>query len=269
MRAYCEKPRTAFGWKGYLYDPFLDGSDDIEAGVRQTRQLLLELASLGVPTATEFLDPVTAHYYDDLVSWGSIGARTSSSQPHRQLVSGLSLPIGIKNGVAGNVSAAINGVLSASHPHTYIGINPLGQPSIIKSQGNPDTHVVLRGGDQGPNYDPESIQKVLHTLHKYNLPSRLLVDCAHGNSNKNPDKQLTVFQSVINQILEGNSSIRGLLVESHLFGGNQMLLNHNTSLRYGVSITDPCLDWQTTEHLVQWGLSRLIAKPAPELVYKE
>jgi len=181
MRAYCEKPRTASGWKGYLYDPYLDGSHDMKVGIQGTRQLLLDLAEMEVPTATEFLDPLTAHYYDDLISWGSIGARTSSSQPHRQLASGLTMPIGFKNGVAGNVSSAINGVISASYPHTYMGINEMGVPYIMKTKGNKDCHVVLRGGENGPNYDSSSVLEVLKKLDQHLLQS-LLIDCSHHNS---------------------------------------------------------------------------------------
>lgn len=252
MRVYCEKPRTSFGWKGFLYDPFLDGSHAMHLGIEWTRQLLLELATLGVPTATEFLDPLTAFYYEDLIAWGSIGARTASSQTHRNLASALSMPIGFKNGIAGNISAAINGVLAAGHPHTFMRISEQGQPTIIRTTGNPDVHIVLRGGEQGPNYDPSSVSAALNRLENVKLPSRLLIDCAHHNSGKKHDKQLHVFQSVIHQILEGNTNIRGLMLESHLQSGNQTLPNHPTQLQYGVSITDPCLDWHSTAHLIQW-----------------
>lgn len=253
MRVYCEKPRTSFGWKGFLYDPFLDGSHAMQLGIEWTRQLLLELATLGVPAATEFLDPLTAFYYDDLIAWGSIGARTASSQTHRNLASALSMPIGFKNGIAGNVSAAINGILAASHPHTFMRISDQGQPTMIRTTGNPDVHIVLRGGELGPNYDPSSVSAALNRLEDVKLPPRLLIDCAHHNSGKKHDKQLHVFQSVIHQILEGNANIRGLMFESHLQAGNQTLASHPDQLQYGVSITDPCLDWQSTAHLIQWG----------------
>lgn len=257
MRAYCEKPRTTSGWKGFLYDPFLDGTDDIEEGLKQTRELLLHLADMQIPTAAEFLDPLTAPYYEDLVSWGSIGARTCSSQTHRQLASGLNLPMGIKNGIAGNISSAMNGVLSASQPHTYMGLNACGQPCIVKTAGNADAHIVLRGGEEGPNYDPASVEEALQILQQVQLPLKVLIDCSHGNSNKIAEKQPIVFQSVIHQIAEGNTSIRGLLLESHLFGGNQPLTKHLDQLKYGISITDTCLDWNTTKWLIEWGALHL------------
>lgn len=256
MRVYCEKPRTSTGWKGFLYDPYLDGSHDMTTGITWTRELLLELADLEIPTATEFLDPLTAFYYDDLITWGSIGARTSSSQPHRQLASGLNMPVGIKNGVAGNISAAVNGVSVAAMPHIYMGLNPLGQPSILHTTGNHDAHIVLRGGENGPNYDPSSVADALNRLEKAQLPQRLLIDCSHQNSGKRHDKQPAVFQSILHQIVEGNANIRGLLLESHLYAGNQPL-TALSPLAYGVSITDACLDWHSTEHLIQWGFSYL------------
>jgi len=258
MRAYCEKPRTSAGWKGFLYDPFLNGSHAILTGIEWTRQLLLELTSLQIPVATEFLDPLTAFYYDDLVTWGSIGARTASSQIHRNLASNLSMPIGFKNGIAGNVSAAVNGVMVANHPHTFMSICENGKPTIFRTKGNQDAHIVLRGGESGPNYDPSSVSEALARLEHAQLPPCLLIDCAHHNSGKKHDKQLAVFQSVIHQILEGNTNIRGLMLESHLHAGNQTLLSSNPSqLHYGVSITDPCLDWKSTAHLIQWGAERL------------
>jgi 3-deoxy-7-phosphoheptulonate synthase len=257
MRVYCEKPRSSTGWKGFLYDPFLDGSHDIQQGIQWTRQLLLELADLQVPAATEFLDPLTAFYYDDLITWGSIGARTSSSQPHRQLASSLLMPIGIKNGVAGNLSAAVNGVSVASSPQTYLGLNLDGQLATIRTLGNQDTHIVLRGGDNGPNYDLSSVQEALRRLGVAQLPPRLLIDCSHQNSGKRYDKQPLVFQSILHQIVEGNSAIRGLLLESHLYEGNQPLLNPS-HLKYGISITDGCLDWYSTERLIKWGLGYLL-----------
>lgn len=253
MRVYCEKPRTTAGWKGFLYDPFLDGSNQIKAGIELTRKLLLDLADLGVPAATEFLDPLTAYYYDDLISWGSIGARTSSSQTHRQLASSLTMPMGIKNGIAGNISAAIDGVIAASHPHTYLGINIAGVKSIIRTNGNQNAHIVLRGGESGPNYDPLSVSSALSKLEQAGLPPRLIIDCSHHNSNKLHFHQTAVFQSALQQIIEGNTNIRGCLIESHLFAGSQALTPDPKKLEYGISITDPCLDWKTTRHLLLWG----------------
>jgi 3-deoxy-7-phosphoheptulonate synthase len=257
MRVYCEKPRTASGWKGFLYDPLLDGSHAMHIGIEWTRQLLLELADMQIPAATEFLDPLTAYYYEDLMTWGCIGARTSSSQIHRQLASGLPMPVGFKNGVAGNVSAAVNGAMAASHPHTYMRICDNGKPTLSRTKGNPDVHIVLRGGESGPNYDPSSVSDALVRLEHVKLPPRLLIDCAHDNSAKQHDRQPGVFQSVIHQIVEGNTNIRGLMLESHLHGGNQMLIEDPSKLQYGVSITDACLDWHSTAHLISWGAQRL------------
>jgi 3-deoxy-7-phosphoheptulonate synthase len=258
MRIYCEKPRTAYGWKGFLHDPLLDGSNTLKLGIEWTRELLLTLAEMGVPAATEFLDPLTAFYYNDLITWGSIGARTTSSQTHRQLASGLNIPIGFKNGVAGNVSAAVHGALSASLPHTFMGLCPDGTPSSIRTTGNPDTHIVLRGGDySGPNYDPSSVSKALAKLESVKLPARLLIDCSHQNSGKQFDRQPTVFQSVIHQIAEGNANIQGLMLESHLYGGNQGLPHDLSELQYGVSITDSCLDWASTARLIIWATQHL------------
>jgi 3-deoxy-7-phosphoheptulonate synthase len=257
MRVYCEKPRTGSGWKGFLYDPLLDGSYAMHLGIEWTRQLLLELVTLQVPAATEFLDPLTAFYYDDLITWGSIGARTASSQIHRNLASALAMPIGFKNGVAGNISAAVNGAMAASHPHTYMGICENGKPTIVRTTGNPDVHIVLRGGESGPNYDPSSVSEALTRLEHIKLPLRLLIDCAHDNSGKKYENQPLVFQSVMHQILEGNLTIRGLMLESHLHAGHQMITQNPALLQYGVSITDPCLDWHSTAHLIQWGAKHL------------
>ncbi len=257
MRAYFEKPRTATGWKGFLYDPLLDGSHAIHLGIEWTRQLLLDLATLQVPVATEFLDPLTAFYYEDLITWGSIGARTSSSQTHRQLASGLSVPIGFKNGIAGNISAAVSGSLAASRPQTYMKICEQGFPVIARTAGNPDVHVVLRGGDSGPNYGPSFVSETLARLGHVQLPARLLIDCSHQNSGKRFDRQPGVFQSVIHQIAEGNTNIRGLMLESHLQAGNQLLSQDLSQLQYGLSITDACLDWSSTDHLIQWGAQYL------------
>ena len=257
MRVYCEKPRTANGWKGFLNDPLLDGSHAMHLGIEWTRQLLLELAALQVPAATEFLDPLTALYYDDLITWGSVGARTSSSQIHRQLASGLQMPMGIKNGVAGNLSAAVNGALAASLPHTFMGISENGTPAITRTVGNPDAHIVLRGGESGPNYDPSSVSEALVRLEAVQLPPRLLIDCSHQNSEKKFDKQPGVFQSAIHQIVEGNPNIKGLMLESHLNAGNQLLTPNFSHLKYGVSITDACLDWQSTARLIAWGAQHL------------
>ncbi len=257
MRAYFEKPRTSCGWKGFLYDPLLDGSHAIHLGIEWTRTLLLELSCLQVPMATEFLDPLTAFYYEDLITWGSIGARTSSSQIHRHFASHLNMPIGFKNDTSGNLSGAALGVLTASKPQPYLSIGEDGGLRLIKTLGNPDSHLVLRGGETAPNYDPFSLREALKLLEQFQLPPRLLVDCSHHNSGKQPEQQMDVFQSVIRQIQKGNHGIRGLMLESHLFAGNQPLKDHSSDLNYGVSITDPCLDWTSTAPLIEWGMYTL------------
>lgn len=257
MRVYCEKPRTSKGWKGFLYDPLLDGSHAIRLGIESTRQLLIELAQLKIPAATEFSDPAAAFYYDDLISWGSIGARTSSSQIHRQLASDLSMPIGFKNGLAGNISSAINGVLAAADPHYYLRSSENGILSIQLTKGNPDGHVVLRGGENGPNFDASIVSDTLAKLGSKKLLSRLLIDCSHHNSGKNHEHQANVFRSVIHQVAEGNRSIRGLMLESHLYGGSQSMPENPACLKYGISITDPCLDWISTAALIKWGAEHL------------
>lgn len=266
MRIYCEKPRTSSGWKGFLYDPLLDGSHELQKGIQWTRQLLLELASIEVPTATEFLDPLTAFYFEDLITWGSIGARTASSQIHRNLASSLSMPIGFKNGIAGNISAAVNGALAASHPHTFMHICDNGKPTISRTSGNSDAHIVLRGGETGPNYDPLSVSEALTKLEQANLPPCLIIDCAHHNSGKKHDQQPIVFQSIIHQVLEGNGNIRGLMLESHLIGGSQSLSNPPSNLIYGMSITDPCLDWLSTAQLIRWGAEHLSSLVTQEII---
>jgi 3-deoxy-7-phosphoheptulonate synthase len=261
MRVHCEKPRTSFGWKGYLYDPHLDGSNDMTTGITWTRRLLLELTQLQIPAATEFLDPLTAGYFEDLISWGSIGARTSSSQPHRQLASSLGMPVGIKNSTSGNISDAVNGVVSASQSHTYMTLDANGKPIVIRSSGNPDAHIVLRGGENGPNFDETCIKRGLNELKNNQQPTRLLVDCSHQNSGKQLDRQPHVFQSVLDQFASGNSAIRGLLLESHLLEGSQNTKNVSPPhLKYGISITDDCLGWSSTERIVLNGHSFLSNK---------
>lgn len=250
MRVYFEKPRTLAGWKGMTYDPFLNGSHDIETGLAISRQLLIDLAEMEIPAATEFLDPLVKPYLEDLITWGSIGARTSTSQIHRQMASSLCMPVGMKNPITGTLDGAIQSVVAATQPHTLIGVNEQGLSAIIQSKGNPDAHLVLRGWDRHPNHDPHSIDNALTKLQHAELPPRLLVDCSHDNSNKKHELQVAVFQQVVDQILAGNTAIRGLLLESNLFAGNQNLSNGSSALEYGVSITDPCLDWETTKNLI-------------------
>ena len=251
MRTYFEKPRTALGWKGMLYDPHLDGSNDIATGIRHARQLLLDLADMHVPTATEFLDPVSSRFLSDLVSWSCIGARTTESQIHRQLASSLPMPVAFKNSTSGNINVAVKGVITAACPHAFFGIDDSGHTSIMRTKGNPHAHIALRGGENGPNYDSQSIKKALELLRKNHLPERLLIDCSHDNSKRCQDEQKTVFNSVIKQYLNGNTAIRGLAFESNLFSGSQRMPLDVSRLQYAVSITDPCLDWEQTEVLIR------------------
>lgn len=225
MRVYFEKPRTSLGWKGLLYDPHLNGTHDFDQGLRMTRQLLLDLADLEVPSATEFLTPIVASYLGDLIAWGCIGARTSASPIHRQLASGLNMPIGIKNSTSGNIETAVNGALVASHPHHHIDIHPHGYPHFIQTEGNPDAHIVLRGGAGRPNYDTHSIEFALRGLEKVGLPARLLIDCSHDNSYRNHENQTEVFQTVLQQILDGNRNIKGLALESNLKGETKLFFS--------------------------------------------
>lgn len=253
MRVYFEKPRTTLGWKGLLYDPFLDGSNDMHTGMVWTRQLLLDLAKMQIPVASEFLDPLSPHYFSDLVSWACIGARTSASQTHRQIASGLSMPVAFKNTTDGNIETAIHGILTAQAKHSFLGMNDQGCVSLIHTQGNPYAHLTLRGGEQGPNYDAKSISKSIHELHKASLSPRLIVDCSHDNSNRKHERQCVVFESVLQQWARGTQAIRGMILESHLFAGNQQLTSDLGALKYAVSLTDPCLDWMETQRLIMWG----------------
>jgi 3-deoxy-7-phosphoheptulonate synthase len=249
MRVYFEKPRTVAGWKGFINDPFLDDSFQIEQGLKKSRKLLVELVEMGVPVGTEALDPVTPQYLNDLISWSAIGARTTESQTHRELASGLSTPVGFKNGTDGNIGVAINALKSVAFPHHFLGINRQGQIAVMSTAGNRYGHVVLRGGPQ-PNYDSVNIALAEKALLEANLPVNLMVDCSHGNSHKNPDLQPLVFEDCINQIVDGNRSIIGLMLESHLKGGRQDLNGGKEKLEYGVSITDGCIGWETTEQII-------------------
>ncbi len=250
MRVYFEKPRTTVGWKGLINDPHLDGSYDINTGLRQARSLLLNLASEGIPTATELLDPVVPQYIADLISWTAIGARTTESQTHREMASGLSMPIGFKNGTDGTATIAINAMQSASRPHHFLGINREGKASIVSTTGNPDGHMVLRGGKCGTNYHKEAVMAVAQELSKVGLTDRLMIDCSHDNSNKDYKKQADVLKDVINQVSQGSTHIMGVMLESHLIEGNQKLSNDLSKLTYGQSITDACIDINTTANLL-------------------
>jgi 3-deoxy-7-phosphoheptulonate synthase len=248
MRLFIEKPRTRLGWKGMLYDPHLDGSNDIAAGLRKSRELILKIAEIGIPCATEILEPIIAPYFDDLIVWGLIGARTSASQPHRQVASGFSFPIGFKNDYRGELDVAISGILSSRIPHSHIGIDPHGHIAALYTRGNPLSHLVLRGSENTPNYDPVSVEKAICTLKEHRLEPRLLIDCSHGNCGKDHRRQKIVFESVIEQAAE-NKAIAGLMLESHLLPGKQPLGDDPSLLSYGVSITDPCLGWDETDYL--------------------
>jgi 3-deoxy-7-phosphoheptulonate synthase len=251
MRVYFEKPRTTVGWKGLIMDPHLDGSHDIAAGLRLARSFLREVLDLGLPTATELLDPITPQYIADLICWSAIGARTAESQTHRQMASGLSMPLGFKNGTDGSIPTAINAIRAAAQPHTFLGINLDGQASAIVTRGNPDCHVVLRGGTSGPNYSPAHIAQTEQLLAKAGLLKSILVDCSHDNSSKQPERQPEVMRELLAQIAAGNASIMGAMIESNLNGGSQPFPQPLDKLRYGVSITDGCIDWSTTAALVR------------------
>ncbi|MDH0744774.1 3-deoxy-7-phosphoheptulonate synthase [Pseudomonas sp. GD03842] len=247
MRVYFEKPRTTVGWKGLINDPYLDDSFKIQDGLHIGRQLLLDLAEKGLPTATEALDPISPQYLQDLISWSAIGARTTESQTHREMASGLSSAVGFKNGTDGGLTVAINALQSVSSPHRFLGINQEGGVSIVTTKGNAYGHVVLRGGNGKPNYDSVSVALCEQALAKAKVKPNIMVDASHANSNKDPALQPLVMENVANQILEGNESIIGLMVESHLKWGAQSIPKDLADLQYGVSITDACIDWETTE----------------------
>lgn len=252
MRVFLEKPRTLGGWKGLVYDPNLDGSHDIHLGLKTGRALLLELSQREIPCCAEILDPLVVPYLSDLLTWGMIGARTSASQPHRQIASGLPFPVGFKNDMYGEFDSAISAILTSRHPQTHLGIDESGHITIQKTQGNPFTHLVLRGGKYGPNFDAESIHQARQALHAHFLESHLLIDCSHGNSGKDHKAQPQVFRSVTQQIAQGDESIAGLMLESHLYAGKQTLGSGSNSLKYGLSVTDACMGWEETESLILW-----------------
>ena len=251
MRVYFEKPRTSTGWKGYINDPYMDDSFRIDEGMQKARQFLRDVNEVGLPTGTEALDPIAPQYYGDLIAWTAIGARTSESQTHREMASGLSTPVGFKNGTDGSLDAAVNGILSASHPHSFLGINGQGQSSVIRTRGNGYGHVVLRGGGGRPNYDTVSVSLAEKALEKAKLPANIVIDCSHANSWKNPEYQPLVMRDVAHQIREGNQSIVGLMIESHIEAGNQPIPADLSQLRYGCSVTDACVDWSTTEAMIR------------------
>ncbi len=250
MRVYFEKPRTTVGWKGLINDPDINDSFDIEKGLLVARKLLLDIAELGLPAATEALDPIIPQYLSELIAWSAIGARTTESQTHREMASGLSMPVGFKNGTDGNIKVALDALQSSRAPHNFLGIDQMGQVSIFKTKGNAYGHVILRGGGNKSNFDPETVAWAEEQLRQLNLSPRLVIDCSHGNSNKDHKKQADVFNQIVQQIVDGNTSIVGMMLESNLYEGNQKISEDLAALKYGVSITDKCIDWQETEEII-------------------
>jgi 3-deoxy-7-phosphoheptulonate synthase len=257
MRVYFEKPRTTIGWKGLINDPHLDNTQDIECGLRLARKLLLDITGMGLPTATEFLDPIVPQYIADLITWAAIGARTTESQTHREMASGLSMPVGFKNGTDGSLQVAVDAMLSARTSHSFLGIDQDGFTSIVRTNGNPAGHVVLRGGRARTNYDADSIRDAEAVLAKAKLPTGLMVDCSHANSGKVPARQEDVWRSVIEQRVGGTRCLIGLMVESFLSEGAQPFPKPANELRYGVSITDACISWETTGRMLRQGYEML------------
>jgi 3-deoxy-7-phosphoheptulonate synthase len=261
MRVYFEKPRTTTGWKGYINDPFMDDSFQVDVGMERARQFLIDVCELGLPTATEALDPISPQYLGDLIAWTAIGARTTESQTHREMSSGLSTPVGFKNGTDGDVSIAINAVLSSANPHAFLGINDKGTVSIVRTRGNAYGHVVLRGGGDRPNYDSVSVKIAEQALKKAGLPANLVVDCSHANSYKKPELQPLVMSDVIQQIKHGNQSLVGVMIESNIVAGNQPIPSDLTQLKYGCSVTDGCIGWDDTVTMLRNAHRELLARP--------
>ncbi len=257
MRVYFEKPRTTIGWKGLINDPHLNQSFDIEEGLKKARRILLTINAMGLPAGTEMLDPIVPQYLADLVSWTAIGARTTESQTHREMASGLSMPVGFKNNTEGVLQVAIDAMEAARHPHGFLGIDQDGRIGIVRTTGNPAGHIILRGGGGMSNFDPDSVEKARQLLEKAGVAQAIMVDCSHANSGKKHEKQEVAWRSIIEQRKGGNGSLFGLMLESNLFEGNQKLTDDPADLRYGVSITDACVDWETTEDLLTWASERL------------
>jgi 3-deoxy-7-phosphoheptulonate synthase len=264
MRVYFEKPRTTVGWKGLINDPNMDDSCDVREGLRIARRLLLDINRLGLAAGTEMLDPISPQYIADLVAWCAIGARTTESQTHREMASGLSMPVGFKNTTEGNLQIAINAIQSARRPHSFLGITQDGMSAVIRTSGNPDTHVVLRGG-RNPNYDARSIEECVRMLAAASLEPRVMVDCSHAQTSKDFTRQAMVFRSLVEQVRDGSRAIMGAMLESNIHAGNQPLVGDRSKLKYGVSITDPCIDWPTTEECLNEAhamLAGAAARPA-------
>ncbi len=259
MRVYFEKPRTTVGWKGLINDPYLDGSCDIMTGLRNARKLLLEINEMGLPASTEMLDPITPQYIAGLISWVAIGARTTESQTHREMASGLSMPVGFKNCTDGSLMAALNAMEASRSPQSFLGVDPDGNSCIVKTVGNPWGHVVMRGGDR-PNYDPVSIEDARSRLAQKNLPEAIMVDCSHANSGKKHQGQSFVWKNIVDQRIEGNDALIGMMLESNLHEGNQKIPADLSCLEYGVSVTDECISWDTTEKLLLSANEQLVGK---------
>ena len=255
MRVYFEKPRTNIGWKGLINDPDLDGTNNIEKGLKNAREIMLKILSLGIPTGSELLDPILPQYYADLICWASIGARTSESQTHREMASGLSMPIGFKNATDGNIDVALHAIQAAQHPHAFIGVTQNGSIARVESKGNPDAHLIIRGGSNGPNYSSVDMEEHLDKINQSSIKTGILVDCSHGNSRKKAENQQKVLNSILNQVANGNTNILGVMVESFLNHGNQNIKDQ--SLSYGQSVTDECIGWAETEELLANVYSRL------------
>jgi 3-deoxy-7-phosphoheptulonate synthase len=261
MRVYFEKPRTTTGWKGYINDPHMDDSFRVDVGMHNARQFLLDVCELGLPTATEALDPISPQYLGDLIAWTAIGARTTESQTHREMASGLSTPVGFKNGTDGDVDIAVNAVLSSAKPHSFLGINEQGTVSIVRTSGNAYGHVVLRGGGGRPNYDSVSVAIAEQALKKAGLPANLVIDCSHANSYKKPELQPLVMSDVIQQIRHGNRSLVGVMIESNIASGNQPIPDDLSQLKYGCSVTDGCIAWEDTEEMLRKAHAELLQRP--------
>ena len=257
LRVYFEKPRTRLGWRGLILDPALDGSGDIHTGVRTARKLLLDIAELGLPTGSEMLDPIVPQFLDDLVSWASIGARTTESQTHREMASGLSMPVGFKNGTDGSIESAVNAFSSSMHSHSFIGIDQHGVTCVLNTTGNEMGHVILRGGRGGPNYHDEQVEDTVAALEEASLPARVMVDCSHMNSRRDHTRQQKVLRSVIRQRVQGQDAIIGFMLESNLKPGRQPIPERPQQLEYGLSITDACIGWDETAELLRWADRKL------------
>lgn len=257
MRVYFEKPRTTVGWKGLINDPDLDDSFQIEKGILTARNLLLKIAEMGLPCGTEALDPIIPQYIGELIAWSAIGARTTESQTHREMASGLSMPVGFKNGTDGGIQVALNALQSASVTHHFLGINQEGQVSIFRTKGNTYGHIILRGGNGQPNFDAANVKLVEEKLKQIELPQRIVIDCSHGNSNKDYKLQANVFKNVIQQIVDGNTSIVGMMLESNLSEGNQPIPANLEQLKYGISVTDKCIGWEETEEIILAGHAKM------------